>query len=70
MTLEPSDEVTLDLDEVRVLLHQLGLDRSPSEMTPERQQLILVNKDEVEAAVREAGASERTESEGSQRREH
>src|SRR4029450_13190685 len=27
VTLEPSDEVTLDLDEVKVLLHQLGLDR-------------------------------------------
>ena len=27
VTLEPSEEVTLDLDEVRVLLQQLGLDR-------------------------------------------
>ena len=27
VTFEPSDEVTLDLDEVKVLLHQLGLDR-------------------------------------------
>ena len=27
VTLEPNEEVTLDLDEVRVLLHQVGLDR-------------------------------------------
>jgi hypothetical protein len=39
-------------------MRQLGLDRKPSEVKAERQQVVLINGDEVEAARREAGACE------------
>ncbi len=40
------------------LERHLGLDLDPSQIPPERQQVVLVNRDEVEAARRQAGACE------------
>ncbi len=40
------------------LERHLGLDLDPSQVAPERQQIVLVNRDEVEAARKEAGACE------------
>ena len=37
---------------------QMGLDYDPSKVDPKRQQVVLLNRDEVEAARREAGACE------------
>ena len=39
-------------------MRQMGLDRDLSKVLPERQQLVLVNRDEIEAAIKEADACE------------
>lgn len=42
-------------------LRQLGLDFAPADAVPKRQQLVLENMDEVEAAMKEIGRCEPNE---------
>ena len=49
-------EVTTRVCLSSYLERHLGLDLDPSQIPPERQQVVLVNRDEVEAARKEAGA--------------
>jgi hypothetical protein len=49
-------EVTIRVCLAYYFMRQLGLDRKLSEVKPERQQIVLVNRDEVDAARRDAGA--------------
>lgn len=48
-------EVTTRVCLAYYCMRQLGLDRKPDEVKPERQQIALTNRDEVEAAMVEAG---------------
>jgi hypothetical protein len=48
-------EVTTRVCLAYYCMRQLGLDRKADEVKPERQQIVLVNRDEVEAAMAEAG---------------
>ena len=48
-------EVTTRVCLAYYCMRQLGLDRLPAEVKPERQQIVLVNRNEVEAAMAETG---------------
>jgi hypothetical protein len=49
-------EVTTRVGLAGYFILQMNLDRKPNEVKPERQRVVLVNRDEVDAARREAGA--------------
>ena len=48
-------EVTTRICLAYYCMRQFGLDRRPNEVKPERQQIVLINRDEVEAAMAETG---------------
>ena len=48
-------EVVMRVCMAYYFVQQLGLDREPSDVRAERVQLLLVNRDEVEAAMKETG---------------
>ena len=54
-------EVTTRVCMAYYFMLQLGLDGDPSEVNPDRQRVVLVNRDEVDAALREAGRCEPAE---------
>jgi hypothetical protein len=53
--LEGVFEVTTRVCLAYYCMRQFGIDRHPTEVKPERQQIVLVNRDEVEAAMTETG---------------
>ena len=52
-------QVTMRVCMAFYFMGQLGLDRNPADVAPDRQHLVVVNKDEIDAATRDAGVYDR-----------